>query len=54
MLSYVLLTSSVISFIDDCVFCAKFLTSLATTAKPFPWSPARAASTEAFKANILV
>ena len=34
--------------------CAKFLTSTATTAKPLPWSPARAASTAAFNAKMLV
>ena len=33
---------------------AKFLTSSATTANPFPAVPARAASTAAFKAKILV
>nr|WP_272503475.1 hypothetical protein [Brachyspira hyodysenteriae] len=34
--------------------CAKFLTSAATTANPLPCSPARAASTEALRASILV
>ncbi len=34
--------------------CARFRTSSATTAKPLPASPARAASTAAFKANRLV
>jgi len=33
---------------------ARLRTSAATTAKPRPWSPARAASTAAFKARILV
>jgi len=33
---------------------ARFLTSLATTAKPAPASPARAASTAAFRASRLV
>lgn len=34
--------------------CARLLTSLATTAKPRPCSPARAASTAAFNARMLV
>ena len=34
--------------------CAKLRTSLATTAKPRPWSPARAASTAALSARMLV
>ena len=34
--------------------CAKLRTSVATTAKPRPCSPARAASTAAFKAKMLV
>ncbi len=34
--------------------CASVRTSLATTAKPRPCSPARAASTAAFRARILV
>ena len=49
------------SSIRDVVFLAaspllfaRFRTSSATTAKPFPASPARAASTAAFKASIFV
>ena len=37
-----------------CVACARVRTSLATTAKPAPFSPARAASTAALRARRLV
>ena len=43
-----------ISFEDSAERCASERTSLATTAKPRPDSPARAASTAAFSARILV
>ena len=56
--SVVLLTesaiNSLISFAADDERCAKFRTSAATTAKPRPCSPARAASTAAFNAKIFV
>ncbi len=42
-------TSVVISFAFTCVFSASLPTSSATTAKPFPWSPALAASIEALR-----
>ena len=43
-----------ISLASRSLFCASSRTSSATTAKPLPCSPARAASTEAFSARILV
>lgn len=43
-----------ISFADWALRCARLRTSPATTAKPRPCSPARAASTAAFNARILV
>ena len=48
------LIRSLISFAADAERCASVLTSPATTAKPLPCSPARAASTAAFNARILV
>ncbi len=46
--------SSLISFAAVDERCARLRTSLATTAKPRPCSPARAASTAAFSARMLV
>ena len=46
--------SSWISFAAAAERCARCRTSLATTAKPRPCSPARAASTAAFSARMLV
>ncbi|CAJ9545441.1 Uncharacterised protein [Burkholderia pseudomallei] len=46
--------SSLISFADCALRCASARTSPATTAKPRPSSPARAASTAAFSARMLV
>ncbi len=46
--------NSLISFAADAERCARLRTSDATTAKPRPCSPARAASTAAFSARILV
>src|SRR5450830_1101915 len=46
--------SSLISLTAVALRCARLRTSLATTANPRPCSPARAASTAAFKARILV
>ncbi len=46
--------SSDVSFADFWLLAARFLTSSATTAKPFPCSPALAASTAALSARILV
>ena len=46
--------SSFISFAASALRCAKLRTSLATTEKPRPCSPALAASTAALSANILV
>ena len=46
--------SSLISFAERALFCASVRTSEATTAKPRPWSPARAASTAALRASRLV
>ena len=43
-----------ISDVESCVRCASVRTSSATTAKPRPDSPARAASIAAFKARRLV
>ena len=43
-----------ISLAASALRCARLRTSEATTANPRPWSPARAASTAAFKARILV
>jgi hypothetical protein len=42
------------SFAAHAQRCARLLTSEATTAKPPPWSPARAASTEALIARMFV
>jgi hypothetical protein len=47
-------TFAVTSSVAFEVCVARFLTSLATTAKPLPASPARAASIVAFSANRLV
>lgn len=44
----------VISWVERAVCVASCLTSLATTANPFPASPARAASIVAFNASRLV
>ncbi len=56
--SVVLVTESVISSLISLAAlaerCARLRTSPATTAKPRPCSPARAASTAAFNARILV
>ncbi len=56
--SFTLLTESSIKPLISCAAaalrCASVRTSLATTAKPRPCSPARAASTAAFSARILV
>ena len=56
-----LLTASIVSSIKSLVFCAafadlcaRFPTSSATTANPFPAAPARAASIAAFKERMLV
>ena len=46
--------SSAVSLDAAAVLPAKLRTSSATTAKPFPALPARAASTAAFRARILV
>ncbi len=46
--------SSLISFAAPALRCARLRTSEATTAKPRPCSPARAASTAAFSARMLV
>ena len=46
--------STVVSRDASALLVARFLTSPATTANPLPLSPALAASTEAFSANILV
>src|SRR5476649_1505110 len=46
--------SALISLADCALRCARLRTSPATTAKPRPCSPARAASTAAFSARILV
>ena len=46
--------SSAVSAAADADFAARFLTSSATTANPYPASPALAASTAAFKAKIFV
>ena len=46
--------SPLISFAASDVRCARLRTSSATTAKPRPEAPARAASTAAFNARILV
>ena len=47
-------TSALISFAASADLEAKFRTSWATTAKPFPASPAVAASTAALRDKILV
>ena len=47
-------TSTRISFAAAALRCARLRTSPATTAKPRPFSPARAASTAAFSARIFV
>jgi len=49
-----LLISALISLADSAARCASVRTSEATTAKPRPDSPARAASTPAFSASRLV
>ena len=46
--------SAWISLAASALRCARSRTSAATTAKPRPWSPARAASTAAFRARMLV
>jgi hypothetical protein len=46
--------SAWISFTASALRCARSRTSAATTAKPRPWSPARAASTAAFSARMFV
>jgi hypothetical protein len=46
--------SVLISLAASALRCARLRTSLATTAKPRPCSPARAASTAAFSARMLV
>ena len=46
--------SDLISLAASALRCARCRTSLATTAKPRPCSPARAASTAAFSARMLV
>ncbi len=43
-----------VSFAEAAARCARFRTSSATTAKPRPCSPARAASTAAFRARRFV
>ena len=48
------LIRAVVFFTASALLWASVLTSLATTAKPLPACPALAASTEAFKARILV
>jgi len=45
---------TVVSFDAAADFAARLLTSSATTAKPFPYCPALAASTAAFRASIFV
>ena len=52
--STVLVISDLISLAATAERCARLRTSLATTAKPRPCSPARAASTAAFSARMLV
>ncbi|MOA11757.1 hypothetical protein D3C78_1317130 [compost metagenome] len=52
--STLLVMSCLISLAASALRCARARTSPATTAKPRPCSPARAASTAAFKARILV
>ena len=47
-------TRAVMSWVAFAVSCASSLTSLATTAKPLPASPARAASIVALRASRLV
>ncbi len=47
-------SSSAVSFAARPLRCAKLRTSSATTAKPLPASPARAASTAALSANKFV
>src|SRR5574344_490312 len=47
-------TNNLICFAASALLLARFLTSLATTANPFPASPAVAASTAAFNDNIFV
>ncbi|MNI78079.1 hypothetical protein D3C73_1344270 [compost metagenome] len=48
------LMDAIISFVFFCVSSASFLISPATTAKPLPCSPARAASIEALRESRLV
>ncbi len=48
------LAREMISSAATLLLSANFLTSAATTANPFPLSPARAASTAAFRASIFV
>ena len=52
--STLVLMRVLISLAASAMRCAKRRTSLATTAKPRPCSPARAASTAAFRARMLV
>ena len=53
-LSTEVLISILISLAASALRCARLRTSLATTAKPLPCSPARAASTAALSARMLV
>ncbi|MPN10098.1 hypothetical protein SDC9_157391 [bioreactor metagenome] len=53
-LSTLVVMSCLISLAASALRCARLRTSPATTAKPRPCSPARAASTAAFRARILV
>jgi hypothetical protein len=46
--------SVLVSFADSALFAARLRTSSATTANPLPADPARAASTAALRASILV
>ena len=51
---FIVLMETLISLVAFCVRSASFLTSSATTAKPRPCSPARAASIAALRARRLV
>jgi hypothetical protein len=46
--------SWLVSLAASALLVARFFTSPATTANPFPWTPARAASTDALSASIFV